>query len=169
MAVNPDPWRRSMKDAMIHSDDTSILALNRLIVTGRDAESGFRAAATDTRDPVHARLYGEYAAQRARFVADLESRVKDLRAEPAKTGSIAAALHRQWMDLEAGTSDHVSQTILHEVERGEALAVTAYREALQLSGLDEISRAMVQVQYEQVQAAHDRVKQLRDRGTLAGR
>jgi uncharacterized protein (TIGR02284 family) len=95
--------------------------------------------------------------------------VKALRAEPPKTGSTAAALHRKWMNQEAQASDNISFRILKEVERGEDFAVHAYREALQVGDLDEMTRKMIQDQYEQVQAAHDRVKQLRDRGAYAAR
>lgn len=154
---------------MISSDDTSIRVLNNLLVFGRDADRGFQTAAVDTRDPEHARLFCEYAAQRAGFVADLEQRMKTLRAEPATQGSPIAALHRKWIDLKSETSDRVSHAILQEVERGEDLAVIAYREALQTADLDEITRTLIQRQYEQVQAVHDRVKQLRDRGAYPSR
>lgn len=154
---------------MISSDDTSIRVLNNLITFGLDAERGFQTAAVDTRDPEHARLYCDYAVQRARFVAELQDRVKTLRADPATQGSLAAAVHRQWMDLEAATSDRISHAILTAVERGEALAVMAYGEALQKEDLDEQTRKIVQQQYEQVQAVHDRVKQLRERAAAAAR
>jgi len=152
---------------MISSDDTSIRVLNTLISFGLDAERGFQTAAVDTRDPEHARSYCDYAVQRARFVAELQDRVKTLRADPATQGSLAAAVHRQWMDLEAATSNRISQAILTAVERGEALAVAAYGEALQTDDLDEQTRNILQQQYEQVQAVHDRVKQLRDRATAS--
>ena len=45
--------------------------------------------------------------------------------------------------------------------------LVAYREALNLADLDAISRKLIQRHYETVQAAHDRVRQLRDREAQA--
>jgi uncharacterized protein (TIGR02284 family) len=154
---------------MISSDETAIRVLNNLIVIGRDAEKGFQTAAVEVRDPELARLFCEYASQRAKIVGDLQERVKTLREEPRKEGSILGKAHRKWMEGEAAGAEALSHTLLTEIERGEDLAVMAYREALEMRDLDEQTRKLIQRQYEQVQAVHDRVRQLRDSATYAHR
>ena len=57
--------------------------------------------------------------------------------------------------------------MLAECERGEDMAVNAYRRALEEQDLDEQTRGIVQRQYEFVQAAHDRIRQLRDSAKYA--
>src|SRR3954466_4581008 len=133
---------------MISSDDNDIRVLNNLILIARDAERGFQKAATVTRDPELARVFCDYAVQRAEIVADLEERVRLYRAEPREQGSFAGGVHRKLMELEAEAADHVDHTVLAEIERGEDFAVMAYRDALQVRDLDERTRKLIQQQYE---------------------
>jgi hypothetical protein len=49
------------------------------------------------------------------------------------------------------------------------MALKLYAAALKTADIDGQSRALIQTQYEQVQAAHDRVRQLRDSPTYAHR
>jgi uncharacterized protein (TIGR02284 family) len=49
------------------------------------------------------------------------------------------------------------------------MAVMAYRQALEERDVDKQTREVIQRQYEFVQAAHDRIRQLRDSATYAHR
>jgi hypothetical protein len=49
------------------------------------------------------------------------------------------------------------------------MAVMSYRTALAERDVDQQTRELIQRQYEFVQAAHDRVRQLRDSATYAHR
>ena len=49
------------------------------------------------------------------------------------------------------------------------MAVMSYRDALAERDIDEQTRDIIQRQYEFVQAAHDRIRQLRDSATYADR
>ena len=64
---------------MITNDDKALVALNSLIRTGRDAEQGYLVAADGVAEPELVQLFAEFAVQRARFVVDLQERVKTLR------------------------------------------------------------------------------------------
>lgn len=154
---------------MITNDDKSVLALNSLIRTGRDAEQGYLMAADGVAEPELVQLFADYALQRARFVAELQERVKALRADPENIGSVAGDMHEVWMGLRSAIEANEAHGILAECERGEDAAVKAYRTALGERDIDKQSRDMIQRQYEFVQAAHDRVKQLRDSATYAHR
>ncbi len=154
---------------MTTNDDKALLVLNLLIQAGKDAEQGFQTAAQCVNDAALARLFHDYATQRGKFIAELQDRVRTLRSDIPATGSAGAALHRQWMDLKAANERDQIHALLTECERGEDIAVMAYRDALKERDVDAQTRALIQRQYEQVQAAHDRVKQLRDSATYAYR
>ncbi len=155
---------------MIKNDDTSLLVLNTLIRSGRDAERGYLAAADLVPEPKLVELFSEKALQRGKFVQELEERVRTLRSVPDKADStLVGEAHRAWMGFVTKNTSAEAHAILAECERGEDMSVAAYREALGQRDLDEQTRALIQQQYEQVQAAHDRVKQLRDSATYAHR
>lgn len=154
---------------MITSDETTLRVLNELIRTGRDAEAGYRLAAADVKVPELAGLFERYARERGDFVADLQARVRVLRGTPPETGTPGGALHRGWIDLKAALESAEAHAVLAECERGEDLAVKAYVAALGEKDVDVQTHTMLQQQYERVQAAHDRVRQLRDSAEYAHR
>jgi uncharacterized protein (TIGR02284 family) len=149
---------------MISTDEASLLALNALIRAARDSERGYLAAGDLVAEPDLVQLFAENALQRTKFAQELEARVRTLRSTPEKTsGTIAGEMHRGWMGLNAALATNETHAILAECERGEDMAVVAYRDALKQPDLDVQTRELIQRQYELVQAAHDRVRQLRDR------
>jgi len=153
------------------SSDHALRVLQQLMAACRDAELGYQLSAAEVSDPDLARIFGEYAAQRAKFVFELQQRIRTLRGdpEPGLAGTLGGSLHRAWIDLEAALRADELHTVLTECERGEGLSVAAYRLALQEHDIDEQTRRLIQQQYESVQAAHDRVRQLRDSAPYAHR
>jgi uncharacterized protein (TIGR02284 family) len=154
---------------MITNDDKAVAALNSLIHVGRDAEQGYMAAADAVAEPELIQTFADFALERAKFVVELKHRVKTLRAEPADLGTLAGDAHRTWTGLRTILETNEAHAILSECERGEDAAVMVYREALAERDIDPQTRGLIQRQYEQVQAAHDRVRQLRDSATYANR
>ena len=73
------------------------------------------------------------------------------------------------MGLKAAVDSTETHSILAECVKGEAAALRTYREALAERDVDVQTRELVQRKYELVQAAHDRVRQLRDSTTYAHR
>lgn len=144
--------------------ETVIDTLNDLTETLKDGEKGFRAAAKDVKSTELAQLFGTYAQQRAEFAANLQARVAALGAKVEKSGSVAGAMHRGWMNLKSALATNEPQAVLEEAERGEDIAVSAYRKALEHRDLDADTRAIIQAQASAVQQAHDRVRDLRDSG-----
>ncbi len=143
------------------TNDKAISVLQDLIETNRDGQHGFRTAAEDAKDAELARVFTEFSTQRTTFIAELQDRVRSLGGDADKSGSVGGSLHRGWIDLKAALSSNEPHAVLAEAERGEDAAVKAYREALE-ENLDPITRGIVSRQYASVQAAHDRVKSLRD-------
>lgn len=143
------------------SNDDVISTLNGLIEICKDGMEGFKTAGEDVERSDLKSLFYEFSQQRARFFGELQSLVQGLGGDPEKSGSFAGAVHRGWMDLKSALMSKDEAAILNECERGEDAARNAYKEALQ-SGLPSNVVSVLQDQYASVQAAHDRVKALRD-------
>jgi uncharacterized protein (TIGR02284 family) len=154
---------------MTTNDDKTVLILNDLLLAARDAEKGFQTAADHAKLPELVELFAGFSLQRAKFAKELEERIRTLRATPALVPNPAAAMHRAWMGLKTAIESNEAHALLAECERGEDMAVKAWATAVQDPDLDGQSRTLIQRQYELVQAAHDRVKQLRDGATYAHR
>jgi uncharacterized protein (TIGR02284 family) len=154
---------------MTTDDKKTALILNDLMLAARDAAEGFKNAADHVKELELMQLLAGYAEERMGFARELEERLRTMRYEPARLPNPAAAAHRVWMDLRAAIESNDTHALLAECERGEDFSVKAYAAALQDRDMDELSRQLIQRQYEQVQAAHDRIKQLRDSATYAHR
>ena len=140
---------------------TSIL--NDLIETLKDGQEGFRAASTDVESPEMKTLFSEYSLQRSKFAGELQALAHSLgEKEPETTGSVAASLHRGWINLKAALTSKDEHAILAECERGEDSAVAEFKKALEVGSLPADVRATVQTQFAAVKAAHDRIRYLRD-------
>jgi uncharacterized protein (TIGR02284 family) len=144
---------------MAIDNDNTISTLNNLIETCRDGQNGFQAASDGVNNSELKKLFLGYSQQRAQFVGDLQNEVRRLGGDPEDTGSIAASLHRGWMDIKAAVTGKDEGAIIAECERGEDSAVRNYKDALE-QNLPENIRSLVQSQYAQVQEAHDRVRSL---------
>jgi uncharacterized protein (TIGR02284 family) len=147
------------------STTTSSIAsvLNSLIETCKDGQNGFRDAAENVKNADYKALFVDFASQRQEFVAELEGLVRGLDEEVEKSGSVAGALHRGWIDLKSALTSGDEHAVLAECERGEDSAVAEYREALEREDLPAGIRNVIQKQAMAIQAAHDRVRDLRDR------
>lgn len=154
---------------MITNDDKAVAALNALLHASRDAEVGYLAAADGVAEPELVQLFADYALQRAKFASELKTRLKALRVEPDDRGTAPGEAHHVWIGLRAALETNDPHAILAECERGEDMAVMTYRQALAERDIDAQTRALIQRQYEQVQLAHDRVRQLRDSAQYAAR
>ena len=154
---------------MITNDDKALLVLNRLIRANRDAELGFMAAADGVSNPELVQLFAGYGVERAKYVVELQERVRTLRGTPDDNGTVGGEVHRAWMGLKAAIDANETRVILEECVRGEEAALFVYREALAERDVDGQTRDIIQHQYEFVQAAHDRLRQLRDSAAYAHR
>jgi uncharacterized protein (TIGR02284 family) len=143
------------------SNDDVISCLNGLIETNKDGQQGFQEAADGVERSDLKSLFYEFSQQRAQFLGVLQGLVRDLGGDPETSGSISGAIHRGWINIKAAVTGNDEKAILNECERGEDIAKNAYKSALE-QNLPANVRQTVQDQYSSVQAAHDRVKALRD-------
>jgi uncharacterized protein (TIGR02284 family) len=150
-------------------NDNAISVLNNLIETCKDGQNGFQTAADGiTRSDLKSLFY-QYSQQRAQFAGELQNEVRRLGGDPAQAGSVAATLHRGWINIKSAVTGEDENAVLAECERGEDSAVSNYKDALADENLPSDLRATVERQYAQVQEAHDRIRNLeRATGTSGG-
>lgn len=140
--------------------------LNELIETCIDGKLGFRAAAESVDDPHLKNELLRYSEQRAAFAQELQEMVASSGESPRDSGSVSGAMHRGWINLKGAIASSDRHAILAECERGEDSAVEAYRHALD-EPLPPAMAIEVATQYEAIQSAHDRVRDLRDASTAS--
>ncbi|MEP6704189.1 MAG: PA2169 family four-helix-bundle protein [Acidobacteriota bacterium] len=151
-------------DSTTASNSDVISTLNGLIETCKDGQNGFKEAAEGVERSDLKSLFYEFSQQRSQFAGELQSLVQSLGGDPENSGSIAAALHRGWINIKSAVTGKDESAILNECERGEDSAKNAYKNALE-EALPANVMETIQTQYAAVQSAHDRVKALRDSTT----
>lgn len=151
---------------MATDTDDIISTLNNLIETCRDGQNGFQTAAEGIKNSELKTLLNAYSQQRAQFAGELQSEVRRLGGDPEKTGSVAATLHRGWINIKSTITGEDENAIIAECERGEDSAVKNYQDALN-QNLPANVRDIIDRQYTQVKEAHDRIRSLK-RATGAG-
>jgi uncharacterized protein (TIGR02284 family) len=144
---------------MATDNDNVISTLNNLIETCKDGENGFRTAASGVKNGELKMLFNLYSQQRAQFAAELQAEVRSLGGDPEETGSVAASLHRGWINIKSAVTGEDEGAVVSECERGEDAAVENYQEALNET-LPANVLAIVERQYVQVKEAHDRIRAL---------
>ncbi|MDP9290878.1 MAG: PA2169 family four-helix-bundle protein [Verrucomicrobiota bacterium] len=146
---------------MADQKDT-LATLNDLIETCKDGQEGFRTASEGVGESDLKQLFSSYSLQRSKFAGELQSEAKALGDKtPEETSSLAGAAHRGWINLKAALTSKERHSILSECERGEDIAVAAYKQALETE-LPANIREIVERQSRDVKAAHDKIKALRD-------
>jgi uncharacterized protein (TIGR02284 family) len=159
-ATKPITTDAERLDSTLSNDDI-ISTLNGLIETCKDGQEGFKEAAEGVERSDLKSLFYEFSQQRAQFAGELQSIVQQLGGDPEKSGSFAGSLHRGWINIKSAVTGQDESAILNECERGEDSAKNNYKDALE-EPLPANVAETVNTQYVAVQAAHDRIKALRD-------
>jgi uncharacterized protein (TIGR02284 family) len=149
-------------------NDNVISVLNNLIETCKDGQNGFQTAAEGVKRSDFKSLFYQYSQQRAQFAGELQNEVRRLGGDPEKTGSVAATLHRGWINMKSAVTGEDENAVLAECERGEDSAVSNYKDALADANLPADVRAIVERQYAGVQEAHDRIRNLERATGMSG-
>jgi uncharacterized protein (TIGR02284 family) len=141
------------------SNEEVISTLNNLIETCRDGQNGFKTAAEGVKNAELKELFYQYSQQRAAFVGELQEEVRRLGGDPENTGSVAASLHRGWMNIKSAITGEDVGAIISECERGEDSAVSNYRDALDKDVPANV-RQVIERQFSSIKEAHDRIRSL---------
>ena len=138
--------------------------LNDLIEINNDRVAGFEKVLADITDENAdvKQLFQEYSSQSREFSQQLTAIVASNNEEVETGNSVSGTLHRAWIDVKAlfGGSDRKS--ILAEAERGEDAIKKAYQTTLADGELSAEAYQTVSAQATEINAAHDRIKALRD-------
>ncbi|MBC8986344.1 PA2169 family four-helix-bundle protein [Pedobacter sp. N36a] len=144
--------------------EKSISVLNDLTEINNDRIAGFEKAIADIKDEnidLKA-IFQQYSSQSRKFSQELTAIVAGYGEEVETGNSVAGTLHRAWIDVKSlfGGSDRAS--ILSEAERGEDAIKAAYTLALEKGELTGEALETVSRQAQDIKAAHDAIKALRD-------
>ncbi|MGI8639578.1 MAG: PA2169 family four-helix-bundle protein [Pyrinomonadaceae bacterium] len=148
------------------TNEDVISTLNNLIETCKDGQDGFKTSAEGVERSDLKTVFYELSQQRSQFAGELQSLVREMGGDPETAGSVSASLHRGWINIKSAVTGQDESAILNEAERGEDAAKKAYKDALAES-LPANVNTLVQKQSEAVNAAHDKVRNLRDLANAA--
>lgn len=144
----------------------TISVIENLLETVQNGRKGFAEAAEKLDEDDNEELASEMrrlSQQRLRMSNELKALAANEGAPIQNgNGSVAGKLHRSFMSLrDAVTGDH-PHAVLAAAEQGEDHAVAQYQRALE-EDMPGSMKSVVKRQFEEVQAAHSRVRALRDR------
>ncbi len=144
-------------------NDDIISTLNDLIETSKDGEKGFKVCAEDAsgRHPQIKAMLAERGRECALAASELQELVRNQGGDPETSSSVSGALHRAWTNIRTAITGKDDETVLNECERGEDVAVKAYRKALE-KDLPTHVRLVVERQYQGVLRNHELIKALRN-------
>ncbi|MGH9133853.1 MAG: ferritin-like domain-containing protein [Ilumatobacteraceae bacterium] len=138
--------------------------INDIIQTLEDGKKGFASAADkadkDGRQDL-ALEFRQYSDQRARFSDELRNHAAARNVDIDAGPSVAGSLHRGWMAMKDALSGDDVSGVLDAAEQGEDHAVAEYAKAMD-DDIDGDLRAVLGQQFTEIQATHDRVRNLRD-------
>ncbi|MES2635854.1 MAG: PA2169 family four-helix-bundle protein [Pseudomonadota bacterium] len=147
------------------NNDDAISTLNDLIEISKDGEEGFLQSSKSVNDPKLKAYFLHRSHEVKQSVYELQALVRELGGKPAESASISGYLHRRWIDIKTAISSNDNLAVLNEVERGEDVALNAYREASEKK-LPASANLLILRQLKGAQRNHDEVKQLRDSAEL---
>jgi uncharacterized protein (TIGR02284 family) len=139
--------------------------LNDLIEINNDRIAGFERASKDLEgnDSDLKAIFDSYSEESRQNVQELGSAVNETGSEVEDGSSASGAIHRTWLDVKATFSGHDRKSVLEECERGEDAIKKAYTTALNPdNGLSAEFYDLVSRQQQGINAAHDKIKALRD-------
>lgn len=141
----------------------SVDLLNDLIEINNDRIAGFEKAIADIKDENIdlKELFQVYTGQSRKNSQELAALVGAY-GEVETGNSVSGTLHRAWIDVKSIFGGNDRASILSEAERGEDAIKKAYRDALSGGELPSNALEKVSAQAQEINAAHDQIKALRD-------
>ncbi len=144
-----------------HLSEATISDLQTLIRYNIDSYDGFNESAEEIDDARIAQLFRDIANERSEFATELQNFVEYNGEEPVETGSVAAAVHRAWINVRSKLVGGDAYSVLAEAERGEDTIKGAYESILRENPTGAMADVL-QRQYLAVKRQHDKVRDMRD-------
>lgn len=134
--------------------------LNRLLTISHDAEEGYQEAAKNADGSELKSLFTQQAQQRGEFGTELDREIRALGGEPDGGTSVAADLHRAWINLKSVFSSNDDKATVEECQRGDKEALDTYNNVLQETDLAASTRELLLRQKQAIDTAHSSMARL---------
>ena len=134
--------------------------LSQLLTLNHDAEKGYQEASENVKDNELKSLFLTQSRQRAEFATELDREVRSLGGEPSDTTSIAADLHRAWINLKSVFSSNDDKAVVQECHRGDQEALNTYNQVLQETDLAASTRELLLRQKQSIDSANSTMAKL---------
>jgi len=143
----------------------TIEILNDLILINNDRIKGYERAISELTpgDTDLKHLFTNLIGESHQFKLEIATEVAALGKDIETGTSISGTLHRTWLDAKAVFIGDSKRSILEECEFGEDAILKAYKSALTQGILPAYIREILSNHQPILQAAHDRIKVLRDK------
>lgn len=145
-------------------NEKTIKALNGLIRINNDRVEGYRTAAKESDSPDLDAIFNDFIMKSERYAIKLEEFVRTLGGEPADGDTFPGDIYRFWMDIKKALASKERLAILSSCEYGEDVALKSYKKFLEMDELnltDEMKNEVI-AQKDEVQLAHNKIKEMRD-------
>lgn len=128
--------------------------LNKLLTDTRDGERGYQEAAENVKDAELKSLFLAQSRQRGEFALELDREIRTLGGEPDNGTSIAADLHRAWINVKSTFASNDDKATVQECQRGDQEALDNYTSVLQETDLAASTRDLLLRQKQSIESAH---------------
>lgn len=154
--------KTSAEEGREQHHDAVVKALQELLEKNYDAENGFKKAIDDTENSRLKDFLKRQAVQRNRFATEIDFEIRALNESPTESGSVAATLHRTWIDLKSALGGNDDQEVLEECIRGEKASIKEYEEVLKEHKVPAKIEQVLSRQLDDIRETLDKVKSLED-------
>ncbi len=144
--------------------ETTIEALNSLIVINNDRIEGYKTANEETKETDLKMLFYQLSQTSIECRKELVGEVTRLGGTPEEGTRTTGKFFRVWMDVKAALTGNDRKAILDSCEYGEDAALETYKNVL-IQDYHETNlkeQTMLNKHYALLKADHDKVKELRD-------
>ncbi|MAT70795.1 MAG: histidine kinase [Planctomycetaceae bacterium] len=141
--------------------ESTIAKLQDLIQANIDSYNGFHESAEELADERLSKLFREIGDCRSAQATELQNYVEINNEDAQDDGSVAAKLHRVWINIRGKLNGGDAHAILAEAERGEDHIKEAYEDVLTETAGSAMNDVLT-AQYAKVKEGHDKIRDLRD-------
>jgi uncharacterized protein (TIGR02284 family) len=145
---------------MSNNNNETTTVVNELIEAHNEREAGYRKAVDLVENSEAREIFNRYAAQSARFAAELLPYSDEKSTEEVGKGPLSA-LFRGWASIKATVTGHDTKAIYAWAETGEDTAIKIFEDAIK-TGIPSEIQTLVQKQFSEIKEAHGHIKALRD-------
>ncbi|UFH56489.1 PA2169 family four-helix-bundle protein [Spirosoma sp. KNUC1025] len=134
--------------------------LNKLLTRNHDAEKGYQEASENVKDNELKSLFLAQSRQRGEFAQEIDREIRALGGEPDNDTSLAADLHRAWINIKSTFSSDDDKATVQECHRGDKEALEDYNAVLQETDLAASTRELLLRQKQSIDSANSSMARL---------